>query len=100
MFQRRARTASRPKSLERRLFTRLLTVLLAPALIILIAALVVGSLAWRLVGPRGPWKEVAASGRALLKAAAPAARSDTSLARALDFPQRNLSASLTQARRW
>ena len=92
--------AARQHTLERRLFGWLLTLLLVPTMIILGAALLVGSRSVELIGTLGPWTEVAASGRSLFDEAAAAARSDTSLANAIDVHQRNLSASLVQARRW
>src|SRR3954468_2963023 len=100
MFHASVRNASRQPTLERRLFLSLLTALLVPALIILIAAMLAGTHSMRLVGTLGPWNEVAQSGRKLFDAAGPAARSDSTLARAIDAHQRNLSASLTEARRW
>jgi nitrogen fixation/metabolism regulation signal transduction histidine kinase len=53
-----------------------------------------------LVGTLGPWDRVAETGRQLFDAAAPAMARDSTLARAVEQHQRELSGSLTQARRW
>lgn len=100
MIRRRAGGVLQRHTLERRLFGWLLALLLVPALLILGSALLIGSRSMQLVGTLGPWTEVAESGRSLFDAAGPAARRDTALFHALDVHQRNLSASLTQARRW
>jgi nitrogen fixation/metabolism regulation signal transduction histidine kinase len=100
MIRRRAGGVLQRHTLERRLFGWLLALLLVPSLLILGSALIIGSRSMQLVGTLGPWNEVAESGRSLFDAAGPAARNDTTLSRALDAHQRNLSASLTQARRW
>jgi nitrogen fixation/metabolism regulation signal transduction histidine kinase len=100
MFPSRSNGVLRQHTLERRLFGWLLAFLLVPALLTAGVAVLIGSQSVELVGTLGPWAEVAQSGRALCDAAAPAARRDTALARAVDLHQRNLSASLTQARRW
>jgi signal transduction histidine kinase len=90
----------RHQTLERRLFSWLLTLLLVPALVTIAVAVVAGSRSVAIIGTLGAWDQVAESGRSLFDAAGPAARSDSVLARAVDNHQRNLSASLTQARRW
>src|SRR4051812_17153815 len=90
----------RPHTLERRLFGWMLALLLVPALVLSGAALLIGSESMQVIGTLGPWNEVGESGRSLFDAAAPAARNDPALAHALDVHQRNLSASLLQARRW
>lgn len=90
----------RQNTLERRLFGWLLSLLLFPAMLLLAVLFFAGSRSVQLIGTLGPWTEVAQSGRTLFDAAAPAARTDTGLARALDVHQRNLSASLVEARRW
>ena len=88
------------QTLARRLFGWLLALLLVPTLILIAAALLVGSRSVELFGTLGAWDEVAESGRIVFEAAEPAARRDTALANAVREHQRNLSGSLTQARRW
>jgi signal transduction histidine kinase len=90
----------RRNSLERRLFSWLLALLLVPAIVAVSLSLYVGSRSVEWMGTLGPWDQVAESGRDLVHAAAPAARSDTALAAALRAHERELSASVTQARRW
>ncbi|HEX6693645.1 MAG TPA: ATP-binding protein [Longimicrobiales bacterium] len=92
--------ALRQQTLARRLFGWLLALLLVPTLVLIAAALLVGSRSVELFGTLGAWDEVAESGRIVFEAAEPAARRDTALASALREHQRNLSGSLTQARRW
>ncbi|MEO5511314.1 MAG: histidine kinase dimerization/phospho-acceptor domain-containing protein, partial [Longimicrobiales bacterium] len=96
----RSQGAPRQPTLERRLAGWLLTLLLVPTLLLLLAALLIGSRSVELVGTLGPWDQVAQSGRALFDAAAPASAEDTILSQAVDRHQRDLSSSLTQARRW
>lgn len=100
MIRRRAGGILQRHTLERRLFGWLLAILLVPSILIGGGALLIGSRSMQLVGTLGPWNEVAESGRTLIDAAAPAARNDSALSRALEAHQRNLSGSLTQARRW
>ena len=90
----------REQTLARRLFGWLLALLLVPTLILVAVALLVGSRSVELFGTLGAWDEVAESGRILFEAAEPAARTDTTLAGAILTHQRNLSGSLTQAKRW
>ena len=90
----------RQQTLARRLFGWLLALLLVPTLILIAAALLVGSRSVELFGTLGAWDEVAESGRIVFEAAGPAASRDTALANAVREHQRNLSGSLTQARRW
>ena len=90
----------RQQTLARRLFGWLLALLLVPTLILITAALLVGSRSVELFGTLGAWDEVAESGRVLFEKAESAARADTALAGAVSRHQRDLSGSLTQARRW
>lgn len=90
----------RRHSLERRLFTWLLPLLLLPSLLIVAVSLFIGSRSVEWIGTLGPWDQVAESGSELISAAAPAAATDTSLAAALRRHQQDLSTSVTQARRW
>ena len=90
----------RRRSLERRLFTWLVALALLPMLIVLVLALTVGAGSLDRLGTLGPWNEVGESGRVLFEAAAPAARTDSTLAAALDDHRRALSESLVQANRW
>lgn len=87
-------------SLERRLFGWLLALLLVPSLLIVAASLYVGSRSVQWIGTLGPWDQVATSGQALIDAASPHAATDSALATALRQHQRELSTSVTQARRW
>lgn len=89
----------RPRSLERRLFLWLMLVALTPSLSVLAIASWAGREASGWVGATGSWTRVAESGRALIDAAA-AAPQDTQLQAAAEAHRRQLSASLTQARRW
>lgn len=89
----------RPRSLERRLFLWLMLVALTPSLSVLAIASWAAREASTLVGSTGSWTRVAESGRALIDVAekTPA---DPQLAAAADAHRRQLSTSLTQARRW
>ena len=64
----------RQQTLARRLFGWLLALLLVPTLILIAAALLVGSRSVELFGTLGAWDEVAESGRIVFEAAEPAAR--------------------------
>ena len=90
----------RRNSLERRLFGWLLALLLVPSLLIVAASLFVGSRSVQWIGTLGPWDQVATSGQALIDAATPHAGTDSALDAALRQHQRELSTSVTQARRW
>lgn len=89
----------RPRSLERRLFLWLMLVALIPSLSVLAIASWAAREASTLVGSTGSWTRVAESGRELIDVAEkkPA---DPELAAAADAHRRQLSTSLTQARRW
>ena len=100
MFGTLPRGVLRPHTLERRLFGWLLALLLIPTIIISAIAFLAGSRSVELLGTLGAWDEVAQSGRTVLDAAAQSPVRDSSLTAALDEHQRNLSSSLTQARRW
>lgn len=86
--------------LERRLFGWLLLLTLVPVFTLLAGGYIIGARALQWVGTLGPWDQVAESGRVLLEAAAPAAVQDPALADALTAHANELSASVTQARRW
>jgi two-component system, NtrC family, nitrogen regulation sensor histidine kinase NtrY len=96
----RAQRLLRLDRLERRLFGWLLLLALLPPLLLLGAGYLVGARSLQWVATLGPWDRVAESGRALMEAAAPAAASDTALARALELHRRELSSSVVLARRW
>jgi two-component system, NtrC family, nitrogen regulation sensor histidine kinase NtrY len=89
----------RPRSLERRLFLWLMLVALTPSLSVLAIASWAGREASGWVGATGSWTRVAESGRVLIDAAN-AAPQDTQLQAAAEAHRRQLSSSLTQARRW
>lgn len=76
----------------------MLLVTLLPALILLGAGAWAVSTSLGLAGALGPWEEVAASGRTAMQLAEPTA--DPALSDALEAHRGQLSASLTQARRW
>lgn len=76
----------------------MLLVTLVPALILLGAGAWAVSTSLGLAGALGPWEEVAASGLTVMQLAEPTA--DPALSDALDAHRGQLSASLTQARRW
>ena len=95
-----SRRVLRRHSLERRLFGWLLALLLVPALLTVSISLYVGSRSVAWIGTLGPWDQVAESGRALFRAAAPVAERDSALDAALRTHQRELSTSVIQARRW
>ncbi|CAN5887010.1 hypothetical protein BH23GEM9_BH23GEM9_00720 [soil metagenome] len=86
--------------LERRLFGWLLLLTLVPLLTLLGAGYLVGARSLQWFGTLGPWDSVAESGRALVEVATGAAAEDPELARALDNHRRELSNSVTLARRW
>lgn len=88
----------RERTLERRLFGWILALTLLPALVLLIAGGWSVATSLSLVGALGPWEEVAESGRTVVELASPIA--DPELADALAVHRAQLSASLTQARRW
>lgn len=88
------------RSLERRLFGWLLALALVPAVLLLAGVVWLWSDALDRIGTLGPWAQVAQSGRTLIEAAEAAAGSDPALAEALEAHRRDLSASLTLARRW
>lgn len=88
----------RPRSLERRLFLWLSLVALIPSLSILAVASWAGREAATWMGATGSWERVAESGRALIGAAEK--HDDPQLRRAAEEHRRQLSTSLTQARRW
>jgi two-component system, NtrC family, nitrogen regulation sensor histidine kinase NtrY len=89
----------RPRSLERRLFLWLMLVALTPSLSVLAIASWAGREASGWVGATGSWTRVAESGRTLIDAAR-AAPQDSLLQLAAEAHRRQLSSSLTQARRW
>ena len=86
--------------LERRLFGWLLVLALVPLLTLLALGYIVSAQTLEWVGTLGPWEHVAESGRELLDVAGPAAAGDTALARALASHSRELSNSVSLARRW
>jgi two-component system nitrogen regulation sensor histidine kinase NtrY len=86
--------------LERRLFGWLLLLTLVPMFTLLIGGYLLSTRSLEWVGTLGPWDSVAESGRALIERAAPAAATDTALARVLDAHRRELSSSVLLARRW
>jgi signal transduction histidine kinase len=88
----------REPTLERRLFGWTLALTLLPALILLGAGAWAVATALGVAGALGPWEEVAETGRRVVDLAEPAA--DPALADALAAHRAELSASLTQARRW
>lgn len=90
----------RRRTLERRLFAWLLALTLLPALLVLGTTAWVGRGALQWFGTLGPWAEVSESGRELVDAIAPIARTDTTIARAAERHRSELSASLVQAGRW
>jgi nitrogen fixation/metabolism regulation signal transduction histidine kinase len=89
----------RPRSLERRLFLWLMLVALTPSLTVLAIASWAGREASGWVGATGSWNRVAESGRTLIDAAE-AQPEDAQLQAAADEHRKQLSTSLTQARRW
>ena len=89
----------RPRSLERRLFLWLMLVALTPSLSVLAIASWAGREASGWVGATGSWTRVAESGRELIDAAR-ATPQDSQLRAAAEAHRRQLSTSLTQARRW
>jgi two-component system nitrogen regulation sensor histidine kinase NtrY len=89
----------RPRSLERRLFLWLTLVALIPSLSVLAIASWAGREASGWVGASGSWTRVAESGRALIEEAE-RNPDDPQLRAAADEHRRQLSTSLTQARRW
>lgn len=76
----------------------MLALTLVPALVLLAAGAWAVATALGVAGALGPWEEVAASGRRVVELAEPAA--DPVLSEALAAHRAELSASLTQARRW
>jgi nitrogen fixation/metabolism regulation signal transduction histidine kinase len=88
----------RERTLERRLFGWVLVLTLVPALILLAAGGWAVGTSLSVAGALGPWEEVAESGRRVVELAEPSA--DSALADALAQHRSQLSASLTQARRW
>jgi two-component system, NtrC family, nitrogen regulation sensor histidine kinase NtrY len=89
----------RPRSLERRLFLWLMLVALTPSLSVLAIASWAAREASTLVGTTGSWTRVADSGRALIDAAEQQP-DNADLRAAAEAHRRQLSSSLTQARRW
>ena len=89
----------RPRSLERRLFLWLMLVALTPSLSVLAIASWAGREASGWVGATGSWTRVADSGRALIEEAEKHP-DDPALRAAAEAHRRQLSTSLTQARRW
>ncbi|CAN5609216.1 hypothetical protein BH23GEM10_BH23GEM10_07690 [soil metagenome] len=85
---------------ERRLFGWLLLLTLVPTFVLLGAGYVLGARSLQWVGTFGPWDSVGESGRAVIEAAAPAAAADPALAAALEAHRRELSESVSFARRW
>jgi signal transduction histidine kinase len=88
----------RERTLERRLFGWILALTLVPALILLVAGGWAVATSLGFAGALGPWEEVAETGRRVVELAEPEA--DPALADALAVHRAQLSASLTQARRW
>ena len=88
----------RERTLERRLFGWILGLTLLPALLILAAGGWAVRTSLDIAGALGPWEQVAESGREVVERAAPGA--DPALEAALERHRQDLSASLTQARRW
>ena len=89
----------RPRSLERRLFLWLTLVALIPSLSVLAIASWAGREAAGWVGASGSWGRVAESGRVLIDEADDHP-DDAELRAAANAHRRQLSGSLTQARRW
>jgi two-component system, NtrC family, nitrogen regulation sensor histidine kinase NtrY len=89
----------RPRSLERRLFLWLMLVALTPSLSVLAIASWAAREASTWVGSTGSWTRVADSGRVLIDAAEQQPN-NAELRAAADAHRRQLSTSLTQARRW
>ena len=89
----------RPHSLERRLFLWLMLVALTPSLSVFAIASWAGREASGWVGATGSWTRVADSGRALIEEAEKRP-DDPALRAAAEAHRRQLSTSLTQARRW
>ena len=96
----RAQRLLRLDRLERRLFGWLLLLTLVPLFILLVAGYALSVRTLHYLGTLGPWDQVAESGRALVEAAGPAARTDPELARALEAHRVELSSSVMFARRW
>lgn len=90
----------RGRTLERRLFGWLFVLTVVPAVVVLLGGVWVGARALNWTGSLGPWQRVADSGRQLLDAVAPVAKSDPALAHAAAQHRAQLSQSLTLARRW
>lgn len=88
----------RERTLERRLFAWMLALTMTPALLLLAVGAWAVASALGVAGAVGPWEEVAASGRRVVELAEPGA--DSALSDALAAHRAELSASLTQARRW
>jgi signal transduction histidine kinase len=90
----------RHNTFERKLFGWLLSLALVPTLTMLVAAVWIwsGSLNW--VGTLGAWDQLADSGRALFEAAEPYGVEHPPLAQAVARHRRDLSESVTMARRW
>jgi nitrogen fixation/metabolism regulation signal transduction histidine kinase len=88
----------RPRSLERRLFLWLMLVALIPSLSVLAIASWAGREASGWMGATGSWSRVGESGRVLIDAAEQ--QDDPALRAAAETHRRQLSTSLTQARRW
>lgn len=97
---RRVQRLLRLDRVERRLFGWLLLLTLVPTFALLGAGYVLGARSLQWVGTFGPWDSVAESGRAVIEAAGPAAASDPALAAALETHRRELSESVSLARRW
>lgn len=76
----------------------MLVLTLVPALVLLAAGGWTAARSLMLAGAVGPWEEVAASGREVIRLAEPGA--DPALLDALAVHRAELSESLTQARRW
>jgi len=89
----------RPRSIERRLFLWLLIITLVPSLTVLAVASWAGHWATRWVGASGSWSGVAESGRVLLNRAEQDSLRDPQLNAAAQAHRRQLTTSLTQARR-
>lgn len=90
----------RPRSIERRLFLWLLIITLVPSLSVLAAASWAGREAARWVGVSGSWTGVATTGRALIEQSEQSAAANAQLRKTAEEHRRQLSTSLTQARRW
>jgi nitrogen fixation/metabolism regulation signal transduction histidine kinase len=89
----------RPRSLERRLFLWLTLVALIPSLSVLAIASWAGREASGWVGASGSWTRIAESGRELIQEAE-SHPDNPELQAAAAAHRRQLSTSLTQARRW